>query len=753
MRKPVAVLLMLAGCSGATGGTAVGEPQPVPHPFVRHLDNLVPALLGQSGVPGAAVALVMDGEVVALRGYGSADPATGAPVTDTTTFNVGSISKLVTAWAVMGLVEKGRIALDTPVTRYLERWPLAGDSGDFSQVTVRRLLSHTAGLSMGAVPEYGEAFRVPALPEALADSGGVRLVVPPGTSWSYSGGGYMLLQHLVETVTGRPFAEYMRGEVLRPIGMTRSGFGWNTALLDGSAAPFDDGARVQRFQYAGGAAAGLISTSADLARFVTAALPTAPRPGGDSKLRSETVALMMRPAPATEQRFGIRTGLGFHLWGLAGGRIAAGHNGQNTGWGAAVWMIPDSRDALVVLTNASDGERVWRWILCDWVKWTAGTEWRGLCSGRPEALTAAPMPREVPRPAGAAARPGIDSLLSGRFADSAPGASVVVTHGGRLLYRGAFGLAEVETGRAVDDETPFYLASVSKPLTAAAVARLVAEGSIALDAPVGRYVPGVPDSMRDVTIRELLTHTSGIPDYYRFLDWPKFRGLTNAAVMDTLRAHPELAFRPGTRHEYSNSNYVLLAEALGAAAGRSYGTALEQLVLSAVGASDAFAHDSVMLHHPERALGYREADGRFVPMDYMARRLGDGSTVPLGFATVGAGGLYASATDVARFVDGLFGGKVIADSTAADTLVPGRIPAIETDQECPYAYGWYVCDRWGDEVMIHDGGFVGFSTAALHARGHGLTVVVLMNRAAGNAKELAVAIAARFLDVAGGVGR
>lgn len=340
----------------------------------------------------------------------------------------------------------------------------------------------------------------------------------------------------------------------------------------------------------------------------------------------------------------------------------------------------------------------------------------------------------------------VDSLLDARFTDSAPGVSIAVTRDGRLLYEAVRGLAELETGRPIHPETPFYLASVAKPFTAAAVAALVAQGSLALDAPVGEYVGGLPPQVGDATIRQLLTHTSGVPDYYQFLDWQAFRGLTNAGVLDTLRAHPTPTSPAGTRFEYSNSNYVLLAEAVAAASREPYAVALRRLVLAPSGATSAFAYETAVLRAPERALGYRESEHRFVPMDYMAMRLADGATRPLGFATVGAGGLYATAADVARFADAVFGGRIV-EAAAADTLVPGAPPPVTrgSADECPYGFGWHVCTRWGDTIVMHDGGFVGFSSAVLHARDHRLTVAVLTNRASGKAQDIALEIARRLL--------
>lgn len=393
--KPIAPYSL----SGRGTGTEPGQsPTRV---FTYHLERLVPVLLDSADVPGAAVALLVHGELVSARGFGVADLGSGAPVTTRTVFNVGSISKPLTAWGVLRLAESGRVDLDRPANRYLKRWQLRSDDFPVEEVTVRRLLSHTAGLSLEAVPEYGPDDDPPSLVQALTDpEHGPRLVAAPGSEYRYSGGGYMVLQLLVEDVTGRDFTEYMRDEVLRPLGMNHSGFTWRDPTREGAATPYDEGEAVPYFRYVGRAAASLNSTAHDLARFAAASLPvTAPETAGAGLLRPQTVALLRTPQPGTEQFGGvIQNGLGFALWSLADGSWSAGHAGQNTGWAAVLWLAPDSGDGLVVLTNASHGRGVWRWILCDWATWVADTRWRGLCTDRPGWMPPAPEPRSADGP-------------------------------------------------------------------------------------------------------------------------------------------------------------------------------------------------------------------------------------------------------------------------------------------------------------------------------------------------------------------
>ena len=213
---------LIAGPS-APPAAAAGSPDA----FARQLDE--DRWLAAFEVPGVAVALVRDGQLTWSKGYGQADTARGVPVTPDTVFQVGSISKPVTAWGVMRLVQQGKLDLDAPVDRYLTRWHLPPAPFDADGVTIRRLLNHSAGLNS---QDYSPiATRpLPSLEQSLSgESGGVnarrgsddvRITMTPGQQRSYSNGGYTLLQLAIEEVTGEPFARYMQREVLDPLGMT-----------------------------------------------------------------------------------------------------------------------------------------------------------------------------------------------------------------------------------------------------------------------------------------------------------------------------------------------------------------------------------------------------------------------------------------------------------------------------------------------------------------------------------------------------
>lgn len=305
----------------------------------------------------------------------------GAPVDRDSVFQVASLSKWISAWGVMSLVDAGRITLDAPVSSYLERWRLPDGDFDADGVTVRRLLSHTAGLTDGlGYNGFESGERIQTLEESLtlaADrmpgaSGAVIVGHEPGSRWQYSGGGYTLLQLLIEDVTGEVFESYMQRAVLGPLGMRDSTFDWVRAERSRLADSYDvDAKRAPLRRYTAVAAASLYTTASDLARFVKAHLPgPSGEPIGRNVLEADTVEQMWIPSASL---------LGRDIWGLgvilyarnAAGRFVVGHDGSNVpAINTAVRLDPDTGNAIIVL--ATGAPRLATAIAGEWVFWETG---------------------------------------------------------------------------------------------------------------------------------------------------------------------------------------------------------------------------------------------------------------------------------------------------------------------------------------------------------------------------------------------
>ena len=323
--------------------------------------------MATSTAPGLAVALVHHGKAAWAAGYGVADRATREPVTAATRFQAASVSKPVTAWGVLRLVEQGRIGLDDPVVGHLRHWHPPPSPFQAGSITVRRLLSHTAGLSVHGYAGQPPDRPLPPIAASLSGEGGgsfpVELLDAPGRRWLYSGGGYSVLQLLVEELSGRPFADFMQAEVLEPLGMTASSFQWQRTAA--TAYPHDaDGGRIPDSAFAEQAAAGLMTTAPDLARFVAAALPGPDgEPPGRGVLSPAGVRLAVTAAPATEGRWGLGYGLGL----LPSGDRLAYHEGANHGWRAGLALLPDRRAGIAVLANGDGGTAPINAVVQQWL--------------------------------------------------------------------------------------------------------------------------------------------------------------------------------------------------------------------------------------------------------------------------------------------------------------------------------------------------------------------------------------------------
>jgi CubicO group peptidase (beta-lactamase class C family) len=372
----------LGGSTRLQEGAAASAPAGI-EALAAELDRILPGLLEKNHVPGAAVAVLGKGRIALERGYGLTDRAAGTPVTSQTGFNVGSVSKTVAAWGVMHLVDQGKLDLDAPVEKYLTRWHLPKSRFDVKEVTVRRLLSHTAGLSLHGYPGWEPEAKLPTIEQSLSGrtngAGEVCLIMEPGTQWKYSGGGYTLLQLLIEEVTGRDFCEYMEEKILTPLGMHHSSFEFSEEILAGSSVAHDRfGNPVDCVRFTARAAAGLHTTLEDLSAFALAAMEGADNASpGRGVLEPATVALMLSSAPATK---GI-WGLGYIMKTLLPDVTAMGHTGGNEGWVAEFWIAPKTGDGVVALTNSTDGGNVTPLVFHLWYRWLIQA--RGLMPDRP----------------------------------------------------------------------------------------------------------------------------------------------------------------------------------------------------------------------------------------------------------------------------------------------------------------------------------------------------------------------------------
>lgn len=350
--------------------------------------SAVEARLKAESKGNAAFILIDDGRPVA-----SAFLSRGAPVDRDTRFQVASLSKWPTAIGVMTLVEQGKLDLDRPVSAYLKRWRLPPGEYGNDQVTARRLLSHTAGLSDGLGYggfEPGEPLQT--LEQSLtraADAspgrdGRTRVGAQPG-EFAYSGGGYTLLQLLIEEVSGQSFNDYMTANVFAPLGMTRTTFVPDAGAANMAEYYDVDGSPATHYRFTALAAASLYTTAADLGRLIAAHRPGPNgEPAGRGVLKPETLAAMR--APQARQYGADIWGLGVILYAPNGqGDFVIGHDGSNApAINTTARVDPSTGDGIVILESgnaflATELAGEWVFWSADYVDlFTLMTELRGI---------------------------------------------------------------------------------------------------------------------------------------------------------------------------------------------------------------------------------------------------------------------------------------------------------------------------------------------------------------------------------------
>jgi CubicO group peptidase (beta-lactamase class C family) len=300
---------------------------------VSSLRDTIPSLLAAHRVPGLAIGVVEEGRVVWSGGFGLRESNGGRPVTNETVFEAASLSKPVFSYLIMRLVDQGVIALDTAVARYLPDFRPADPR--IGRVTARQILSHAAGF-----PPWE---RDPDL----------RLDADPGSRWTYSGEGYVFLQHVLEAITGEALPNLARRLVFEPLGMSRSSFGWRESPGTNAATPHDSSGVPQEPSLFGeedvarfGAASTLYTTASDFARFLSRTI--GPNSGPH-------VSEVFEPHIAVDENLGLSWGLGWAIQHSEDNRPWVFHWGANPHFRSFVMIQPATGHGWVAFANAPEG--------------------------------------------------------------------------------------------------------------------------------------------------------------------------------------------------------------------------------------------------------------------------------------------------------------------------------------------------------------------------------------------------------------
>lgn len=389
------ILLLLV-----VGTSSMGRSQPS-----RKLDYvaLLDTLMRDFPTPGVAVAVYREGQWTEYL-HGCADLTSQDPITSSSVFNVASISKLVTSLAVMLLVEREEVDLESPIEKYLGGWTLPPSRFDSRAVTVGRVLDHSAGLSREFGPGFGPSDSLMGLRDILAGRSPARrqlqVVYEPGTSHMYSNLGYGLLQLLVEEVSGQDFGEFVKETVFDRLNMSRSSFAdpAEAHSIKDLVSPHDH--RLQALhheRFVVKAAAGLLSNLQDLERLVEEEIDR-------SKLLTSSSYRKLHTADSSGMAFG-------HMVLRSGSEnLSIGHTGLGMGWNSSLQVSPNSQDGIIVLTNGDNGFYIHNMLVGYWIYARTGIPTRLLTVGPDKKLNWIDLYLEISAERRMIDRPELDSL-------------------------------------------------------------------------------------------------------------------------------------------------------------------------------------------------------------------------------------------------------------------------------------------------------------------------------------------------------
>lgn len=334
----------------------------------------------------------------------------------------------------------------------------------------------------------------------------------------------------------------------------------------------------------------------------------------------------------------------------------------------------------------------------------------------------------------------IDAIFSFLKSTNAPGAAVLVVQRGKPVFRQGYGVTDLRTLHPITPETDFRLASFTKQFTAMCIMLLVHDGKLHYDDHLTDFFPDFPAYGKTITIRNLLNHTSGLPDYEDrlTLQYPntpdeQIPQIHDSGVLKLLEQQTASKFPSGSKWEYSNSGYVVLGLIVEKASSKPFGRFLHERIFAPLKMNGTRAYEKGKNEVPRRAYGHT--------CEKHACRETDQSSTS---ATLGDGGIYSSIDDLAKWDQALRDHRLLSAAEMQPALMPVEPtggPAKSADGPVSYGFGWFLNAYKGHKRMFHDGETMGFRTTIQRFLNDDLTVIVLANRTDVNPEELALKVA------------
>lgn len=347
----------------------------------------------------------------------------------------------------------------------------------------------------------------------------------------------------------------------------------------------------------------------------------------------------------------------------------------------------------------------------------------------------------------------IDELFLGVTSRDQPGLAVLVRQNAKTVFERGYGVTDLRTKTKIDAHTNFRLASFTKQFTAMAVMLLVHDGKLRYDETLAEIFPDFPAYGKSITVRNLLNHVSGLPDYEDLMEaaekvngpkWSPERQIQDGEVLDLLKKAEAGKFAPGTNWAYSNSGYVLLGLIVAKTSGKAYGEFLHERIFAPLKMNHTIVYQKGKNEVANRAYGYSKENGELKETDQSSTS-----------ATLGDGGMYSSLEDLAKWDDALRDHTLLSEKEMQPALTPvklkdGSEPHWPTEpngdnlhpgKPVSYGFGWFLDPYEGQERMWHTGSTMGFRTVIERFRKENLTIIILSNRTDLDPEKLSLQVA------------
>jgi len=332
----------------------------------------------------------------------------------------------------------------------------------------------------------------------------------------------------------------------------------------------------------------------------------------------------------------------------------------------------------------------------------------------------------------------LDTAFSGLATADTPGFAVLVKKDNRVVFEKGYGVRDLRTKTAIDARTNFRLASFSKQFTAMAIMLLVREGQLRYDQTLAQVFPEFPAYGKTITVRNLLNHTGGLPDYEDLMDalektkgpiWSPEKQIPDAEVLQLLEKESQGKFAPGTKWEYSNSGYVVLGLIVAKVSGKPFGEFLRERIFVPLKMDHTLVFEKGKNEVINRAFGHSKKENAFLETDQSSTS-----------ATQGDGGIYSNLQDLSRWDDALRDHTLLSEREFALAITPAKLPPgadSKLAEDVPkslrghasaYGFGWFLNLQDPHPLMWHYGDTMGFKTAIFRYVRDNVTVIVVCNR-------------------------